>query len=221
MDDDSWTCGDCGWTNAGGRFCFECGRDGNPEPPTVQRLAPEPDDDRLPWRRLALIGGAIALLVVIAAGVAVLLSGGDGTAPAAKARPAPRPAVRPAPVKLTRGETLDELMKIVTASRAGLAATRKGEWAQAAENRRGLVGRLDVLATRTDQIEQARAGLASALVASERANKKSLACKDRARVSACAAPAHQRATVLKERFRRTFNKILVAAHRAPVAPSSF
>jgi hypothetical protein len=219
MDDDSWTCAECGWTNGGGRFCFECGRDGNPEPPTVQRLTPEPDDDRLPWRRLALLGGAIALFVVIAAGVAILLSGADGTAPAAKARPA-RP-VTPAPGKLTRGETLDELMKIVTASRAGLAATRKGEWAQAAANRRGLVGRLDMLATRTDQIEQARAGLASALVASERANKKSLACKDRVRVSACAAPAHQRATVLKERFRRTFNKILVAAHRAPVAPSSF
>jgi hypothetical protein len=40
-------------------------------------------------------------------------------------------------------------------------------------------------------------------------------------VSACAAPAHRRAATLKERFRRSFNKILDADGREPVAANSF
>jgi hypothetical protein len=219
--DESWTCGECGWVNKGGRFCFECGRDGHPDPVPVQHLAPEPDDDEIPRRRFALVGSAIALLVIVVAGAAILLSGGDSKAPAAKAPPVAAPAAPVKPSKLTRAQTVDELMKIVTASRQGLAAARKGEWAQAARNRRRLVGRLDVLATRTDEVEAARAALASALVASERANAKSLACKDGVSVSACAAPAHHRATAHKERFRALFNKILAADGRDPVAPNSF
>jgi hypothetical protein len=213
---ESWTCGECGWVNKGGRFCFECGRDGHPDPVPVQHLAPEPGDDELPWRRFALVGSAIALLVIVVAGAAILLSGGDSKAPAKAA-----PAAQVTPSKLTRAQTVDELMKIVTASHQGLAAARKGEWAQAARNRRRLVGRLDGLATRTDEVEAARTALASALVASERANTKSLACKDGASVSACAVPAHRRATARKERFRALFNKILAADGRDPVAANSF
>jgi hypothetical protein len=216
--EESWTCGECGWTNQGGRFCFECGRDGFPDEVPVQHLPPEPGEDEPPWRRFALIGGAVALLVVVVAAAALLLSGGDSKAPAAKAPPPPPPV---ATKKLDRAQTVDELMKIVTASRAGLAATRKGEWAQAAQNRKRLIGRLDVLSTRTNEVEKARTALASALVASERANSKSLTCKDRVSVSACAAPAHRRATALKERFRALFNKILDADGRDPVAPNSF
>jgi hypothetical protein len=215
--DESWTCIDCGWVNRGGRFCFECGRDGNPDPIPVQHLPPEPAHEEPHWRRPALIAGAVALLVVVVAAAALLLSGGDSKAPAAKAPPPPPVA----PKKLDRAQTVDELMKIVTASRGGLAAARKGEWAQAAQNRKRLIGRLDVLATRTDEVEAARTALASALVASERANSKSLACKDRGSVSACAAPAHHRATARKERFRAIFNKILNADGRPPVAPNSF
>jgi hypothetical protein len=215
--EERWTCEDCGWVNESGRFCFECGRDGYPDPTPVQHLAPQPHDDEPSWRRPALVAGAIALLVVLVAGTALLLSGGDSKAPAAKAPPAP-PVARQ---KLDRAQTVDELMKIVVASRAGLAATRKGAWEQAVRNRRRLVGRLDALATRTDEVEQARRALASALVASERANNKSLACKDRVSVSACAAPAHRRATARKERFRTLFNKILDADGRAPVAANSF
>jgi hypothetical protein len=214
---ESWTCGECGWVNQGGRFCFECGRDGHPDPVAVQHLAPQPDDDEPPWRRFALVGSAIALLVIVVAGAVILVSGGDSNAPAAKAPPPPPVAAK----KLDRAQTVDELMKIVTASRQGLAAARKGQWAQAARNRRRLIGRLDVLATRTDEVEAARAALASALAASERANTKSLACKDGASVSACAAPAHHRATARKERFRALFNKILAAEGRDPVAPNSF
>jgi hypothetical protein len=216
--EESWTCGECGWTNQGGRFCFECGRDGFPDEVPVQHLPPEPAEGEPPWRRFALIGGAIALLVAVVVAAALLLSGGDSKAPAAKAPPPPPPV---ASKKLNRAQTVDELMKIVVASRAGLAAARKGEWAQAASNRKRLVHRLDVLATRTNEIEKARTALASALVASERANTKSLACKDRVSVSACAAPAHHRATVLKERFRALFNKILDADGRDPVAANSF
>jgi hypothetical protein len=215
--DERWTCGECGWVNQGGRFCFECGRDGHPDPIGVQHLAPEPEPDELWWRRPAVIGGAVALLVVVVVAAALLLSGGDSKAPAAKAPPPPAIA----PKKLDRTQTVDELMKIVTASRGGLAAARKGEWEQAAQNRKRLVGRLDVLSTRTDEVEAARTALASALVASERANRKSLACKDRVSVSACAAPAHRRATALKERFRALFNKILAADGRDPVAANSF
>jgi hypothetical protein len=215
--DENWTCGECGWTNRGGRFCFECGRDGFPDPVAAQRFPSEPADSEPRWRRPALVAGAVALLVAVVAVTAVLLSGGDSKAPAAKAPPA-APA---APSKLDRAQTVDELMKIVVASHAGLAATRKGEWAQAAQNRKGLVGRLDVLATRTVEIEGARKALASALEASERADAKSLACKDKTSVSACAAPAHQRATKLKERFRLAFNKILSADGRKPVPPNSF
>lgn len=213
--EERWTCGECGWTNQGGRFCFECGRDGFPDPVAVQPFA-RPDDDGRRRRQLALVGSAIALLVIVVAGAAILLSGNDSKAPAKAA-----PAVVAKPSKLTRAQTVDELRKIVIASRAGLAAARKGEWAQAARNRRGLVRRLDVLATRTDEVEQARSALASALVASERANTKSLACKDGASVSACAAPAHRRATARKERFRALFNKILTADGRDPIAANSF
>jgi hypothetical protein len=215
--EESWTCGECGWVNQGGRFCFECGRDGDPDPTPVQHLAPEPDEAEPWWRRPAVIAGAVALLVVVVVAAALLLSGGDSKVPAAKAPP-PAPV---APAKLDRAQTVDELMKIVVASRTGLAAARKGEWAQAAQNRKRLVGRLDVLATRTNEVEQARTALAGALVASERANRKSLACKDRVSVSACAAPAHRRATALKERFRVLFNKILDADGRDPVAANSF
>jgi hypothetical protein len=211
--DESWTCRECGWTNKGGRFCFECGRDGHPDPIPVRRLAPEPDDGERNWRRTALVGGAIALLVVVVTGTALLLSGGDSKAPAN-----PPPAK---PADLTRAQTVDELMKIVIASRIGLTAARRGEWAQAAQNRRRLAGRVGALASRTNELERGRAALRSALVASERANDKSLACKDRAAVSACAAPAHRRATALKERFRSIFNKILDAAGRDPVRPDSF
>lgn len=213
--DESWTCRECGWTNRGGRFCFECGRDGHPDPIPVRHLAPEPGDDELQWRRPALVGGAIALLVVVVAGTALLLSGGDSKAPA-KGPPAAE-----APARLTRAQTVDELMKIVIASRAGLAAARKGRWAQAARNRRRLAGRVDGLAARTNELGRARAALGRALVASEHANKKSLACHDQAAVSACAASAHRRATALKERFRGIFNTILEAAGRAPVAAGSF
>lgn len=215
--DESWTCDECGWTNRGGRFCFECGRDGFPEPVATQRLAPQPAQDEPRWRRPALIGGAIALFVAVAAAVAVLVIGGDS--PKAAGKPARAPAM--ASGRLTRAQTLDELMKVVVASRAGLAATRKGEWAQAAQNRKRLVGRLDVLETRTDEVKGARTALARALGASERANAKSLACKDQGAVSACAAPAHRFATTLKERFRRAFNKLLAADGRKPVAPQSF
>ena len=214
--EERWTCGECGWVNEGGRFCFECGRDGYPDPTSVQH-PPAPHDEEPRWRRPALAAGAIALLVVLVAGAALLLSGGDSKAPAAKAPP----AARVAPQKLDRAQTVDELMKIVVASRAGLAAARKGAWEQAARNRRRLIGRLHVLATRTDEVEQARRALASALVASERANEKSLACKDGVSVSACAAPAHRRATARKERFRALFNKILDAGGRDPVAANSF
>ncbi|MEA2186517.1 MAG: hypothetical protein QOK16_1528 [Solirubrobacteraceae bacterium] len=218
--DEKWTCSECGWTNQGGRFCFECGRDGHPDPITHELLAPEPGEDEPRWRRPALIAAAIALLVVLVAGVAVLLSGGDSPPKTpAEAPPANVPGV--APSKLDRAQTVDELMKIVVASRTGLAATRKGEWAQAAKNRRGLVHRLELLATRTDEIEAARKSLGSALEASERANNKSLACNDQGSVSACATPAHQRATKLKEGFRRAFNKILGADGRKPVASNSF
>jgi cell division septation protein DedD len=215
--DESWTCIDCGWVNRGGRFCFECGRDGNPDPIPVQRLAPEPSNAEPRWRRLALVAGAVALLAIVVVVAALLLSGDDSKAPAAKPPP-PVPAK-----KLDRAQTVDELMKIVIASRTGLAAAREGEWAQANQNRKRLIGRLDVLATRTDEVEAARTALASALVASKRANSKSLACKDRVSVSACAAPAHRRATALKERFRALFNKILDTdgRGRAHVAPNSF
>ena len=215
--DDSWTCGECGWINRGGRFCLECGRDGFPEPVATQPVAPQPGRDEPRWRRPALIGGAAALLVAIAVVAAVLVSGGDS--PQAAGTPA-----RAAPVassRLTRAQTLDELMKIVVASRAGLAATRHGEWARAASNRRSLVGRLAVLETRTGEVKAARTALARALRASERANAKSLACKDAGTVSACAAPAHRLATTLKERFRRAFNKLLAADGRKPVAAQSF
>ena len=185
----------------------------------MERFVREPGEDEPSWRRPALIAAAIALLVGLVVGAAVLLSGGDSPKPSAQASP---PKVAPAaPSKLDRAQTLDELMKIVIASRAGLAATREGEWAQAAQNRKRLVGRLDQLATRTDEIESARTALASALGASERANEKSLACEDRGSVSACATPAHRRATTLKERFRRAFNKILSADGREPVAANSF
>jgi hypothetical protein len=217
--DENWTCGECGWTNRGGRFCFECGRDGFPDPVAAQRFPTEPADGEPRWRRPALAAGAVALLVAVGALVAVLLSGGDTSKTAAKV-PAHGGSVT-ARRALTRAQTVDELMKIVVASHAGLAATRKGEWAQAAQNRKGLVGRLDVLATRTAQVEGARKALASALEASERADAKSLACKDKTSVSACAAPAHQRATKLKERFRLAFNKILSADGRKPVPPNSF
>jgi hypothetical protein len=215
--DESWTCGECGWTNRGGRFCFECGRDGFPDPVATQRLAPQPGRDEPRWRRPALIGAAIALLAALAAVTAMLVSGGDSP----KAAGTPARAAPVASSRLTRAQTLDELMKIVVASRAGLAATRKGEWAQAAQNRRGLVGRLAVLETRTGEVKAARTALARALRASERANAKSLACKDAGTVSACAAPAHRLATTLKERFRRAFNKLLAADRRKPVAPQSF
>jgi hypothetical protein len=213
--EERWTCGECGWTNQGGRFCFECGRDGFPDPAAVQPLA-RPDDDGRRRRQLALVGSAIALLVIVVGGAALLLSGGDSKAPAKAA-----PAAVATPSKLTRAQTVDELMQIVIASHDGLAAARKGEWEQAARNRRSLVSRLSVLATRTDEIELARSALARALVASERANTKSLACKDGASVSACAAPAHHRATVLKERFRARFNKILAADGRDRIAANSF
>jgi hypothetical protein len=217
--DDSWTCRYCGWTNSGGRFCFECGRDGDPDQVTQERRAPEPAEEEPSWRRPALIAAAIALLAGLVAGAVVLLSGGDSPKPPAQASP---PKVAPAaPSKLDRAQTVDELMKIVIASRAGLAATRKGQWAQAAQNRERLVGRLDRLASRTNEIESARTALASALAASARANEKSLACEDRGGVSACATPAHRRATTLKERFRRAFNKILSADGREPVAANSF
>ena len=215
--DESWTCGECGWTNRGGRFCFECGRDGFPDPVATQRLAPQPGQDEPRWRRPALIGAAIALLVALAAVTAMLVSGGDSP----KAAGTPARAAPVASSRLTRAQTLDELMKIVVASRAGLAATRKGEWAQAAQNRRGLVGRLAVLETRTGEVKAARTALARALRASERANAKSLACKDAGTVSACAAPAHRLAMTLKERFRRAFNRLLAADGRKPVAPQSF
>jgi hypothetical protein len=213
--EERWTCGECGWTNQGGRFCFECGRDGHPDPVPVRPFARR-DDDGQRRRQLALVGSAIALLVIVVAAVALLLSGGDSKAPA-KAPPAPRAQ----PSGLTHAQTVDELRRIVIASREGLAAARKGEWEQAARNRRGLVRRLNVLATRTDELEQARSALASALLASERANTKSLACKDGASVSACAAPAHRRATALKERFRALFNKILAAGGRDRIAANSF
>jgi hypothetical protein len=215
---ESWTCRQCGWTNKGGRYCFECGRDGDPDQITHERLAPEPAQDEPRWRRPALIAAAIALLVGVVAAVAILLSGGDSSRAPAKA---PAPKVAPVASKLDRAQTVDELMKIVVASRTGLAATRDGEWAQAAENRKRLVGRLELLASRTDELESARTALASALEASARANDKSLACDDQGSVSACAAPAHRRATALKERFRRSFNKILDADGRQPVAANSF
>ena len=215
--DESWTCGECGWTNRGGRFCFECGRDGFPDPVATQRLAPQSGQDEPRWRRPALIGAAIALLVALAAVTAMLVSGGDSP----KAAGTPARAAPVASSRLTRAQTLDELMKIVVASRAGLAATRKGEWALAAQNRSGLVGRLAVLETRTGEVKAARTALARALRASERANATSLACKDAGTVSACAAPAHRLATTLKERFRRAFNKLLAADGRKPVAPQSF
>jgi hypothetical protein len=216
--DGSWTCGECGWTNQGGRFCFECGRDGDPDPIAPQRLTAEHDEDEPRWRRPALIGGAVALLVAVVAAGAVLLSGGDSPRSVAKA-PAPPPA--PAPRALTRAQTVDELMKIVVASRAGLASASKGAWAEALRNRRRLGVRVNALATRTHELAAARRALGSALDASARANSKSLACKDGASVSACAAPAHRRATALKERFRRSFNKILSADGRDPIAAASF
>lgn len=215
---ESWTCRECGWTNKGGRYCFECGRDGDPDQITHERLAPEPAADEPRWRRPALIAAVIALLVGVVAGAAILLSGGDSSKAPAQAPP---PKAAPVASKLDRAQTIDELMKIVVASRTGLAATRKGEWAQAAQNRRDLVGRLELLASRTDEIESARSALATALHASARANDKSLACDDQRRVSACAAPAHRRAATLKERFRRSFNKILDAEGREPVAANSF
>jgi hypothetical protein len=218
---ESWTCQECGWTNKGGRYCFECGRDGNPDPITHERFASERPKDEPSWRRPALIAAAIALLVLVVAGVAILLSGGDSPKAPAQA-PAPAPKAPPAaPSKLDRAQTVDELMKIVVASRSGLAATRKGDWERAAGNRKRLVGRLELLATRTDEIEPARTALASALEASAQANDKSLACKDQGSVSACATPAHRRATTLKERFRGIFNKILDADGREPVARNSF
>ena len=213
--EERWTCGECGWTNQGGRFCFECGRDGFPDPVAVRPLA-RPDDDGRRRRQLALVGSAIALLVIVVVGAALLLGGDDSKAPA---KAPPPPVAKPS--KLTRAQTVDELRKIVIASRDGLGAARKGEWARAARNRRGLVRRLNVLATRTDEVKRARSALASALAASERANNKSLACKDGASVSACAAPAHRRATALKERFRALFNKILAADGRDPIAANSF
>ena len=215
--DGSWTCGECGWTNqSGGRFCFECGRDGDPDPIAPQRLAAEPGEDEPRWRRPALVGGAVALLIAVVAVGAVLLSGGDSSKSVAKA---PTPAT--APRALTRAQTVDELMKIVVASRTGLASARRGAWAQALRNRRNLGVRVNALATRTHELAAARRALASALDASARANSKSLACRDVASVSACAAPAHRRATALKERFRRSFNKILSADGRDPVAAASF
>ena len=63
--EERWTCEDCGWVNESGRFCFECGRDGYPDPTPVQHLAPQPHDDEPSWRRPALVAGAIALLVVL------------------------------------------------------------------------------------------------------------------------------------------------------------
>jgi hypothetical protein len=215
---ETWTCQECGWTNKGGRYCFECGRDGNPDPITHERFASEPAEAEPRWRRPALIAAAVTLLAIVVVGIAILLSGGDDPKPAQAPAPKPPPA---APSKLDRAQTIDELMKIVVASRTGLAATRKGEWAQAASNRKRLVGRLEVLATRTDEIESARRALASALEASAQANDKSLACKDQRSVSACATPAHRRATTLKERFRVSFNKILDAEGREPVARNSF
>lgn len=217
---DSWVCRECGWTNRGGRFCFECGRDGDPDQVTHQQFASEPGEDEARWRRPALIAAAVALLLVVGTGLAVLLNGGDSQ-PKAPAEASPPKVAPAAPSKLDRAQTVDELMKIVVASRVGLAATRDGEWAQAAKNRKRLVRRLELLATRTDEIEAARTALASALKASERANNKSLACNDQGGVSACAAPAHQRATTLKEGFRRAFNKILDVDGRKPIAPNSF
>jgi hypothetical protein len=214
--DGSWTCGECGWTNQGGRFCFECGRDGDPDPVAPQRLTAEPGDDEPHWRRPALVGGSVALLIAVVAVGAILLSGGDSSKSVAKP-PTPPAAAR----GLTRAQTVDELMRIVVASRAGLASARKGAWDRALRNRRRLVARVGALATRTHELAAARRALASALDASARANSKSLACKDGVSVSACATPAHRRATLLKERFRRSFNKILSADGRDPVAPASF
>jgi hypothetical protein len=215
--DGSWTCGDCGWTNQGGRFCFECGRDGHPDPIAHERIPAAAGEDEPRWRRPALVAGAVALLVVVVAVGAALLSGGGSSKPVA----AKAPARAAAPSALTRAQTVDELMKIVVASRAGLASARKGAWASALRNRRRLAVRVDALATRTHELAAVRRSLASAIDASARANTKSLACKDGASVSACAAPAHRRASALKERFRRSFNKVLSADGRQPVAPASF
>jgi hypothetical protein len=212
--DGSWTCGECGWTNQGGRFCFECGRDGDPDPVAHERAAPQAAADRRRLR-LGLVAGAVALVVAVVAITAILLSGGDGSRTTADAA---RPVARSG---LTRAQTVDELMQIVVASGAGLDAARRGQWAQAARNRTRLVRRLDALGTRTHEVAAARTALARALEASGRANTKSLACKDARSVSACAAPAHQRATKLKERFRRAFNEILAADGRDPVARGSF
>ena len=57
--DDSWTCRHCGWTNSGGRFCFECGRDGDPDQVTMERFVREPAEGS-ERRRPALIAAAIA-----------------------------------------------------------------------------------------------------------------------------------------------------------------
>ena len=220
--DDTWTCRECGWVNEGGRYCFECGRDGDPDRITHQRLGAEPGEGDPRWRKAALIVGAIALLAACAGGAYVLLSGDDGKpakTTADKVAPPPVPPVKS--TKLTRGQTEDELIKIVAASRTGLAATRKGEWAQAAANRKRLVARTRALADKTDELDAARTALASALKASETANRKSLACKDKGSVSACAAPAHQRATKLKEKFRAAFNKILDEDGRDLVKANSF